>query len=91
MTLLCNESLKQRGKNETKLNVNKNMRAYLLCMKKDVSTVYKKKKREMTIIEELYITPLGRLVNTARWPNIFRVPLDEKTKSNLKLLKDKIL
>ena len=33
------ERLRQRGKNETKLNANKNLRTYLLCMKKGVSSV----------------------------------------------------
>ena len=33
------ERLRQRGKNETKSNVNKNMRTYLLCMKKGWSSV----------------------------------------------------
>ena len=32
----------QRGKNETKSNVNKNMTTYLLCLKKGLSSVDKK-------------------------------------------------
>ena len=36
------ECLRQRGKNETKSNVNKNMGKYLLCMKKGVSSCMKK-------------------------------------------------
>ena len=36
------ERLKQRRKNETKSNVNKNMRTYLLCMKKGESSIDEK-------------------------------------------------
>ena len=36
------EHLKQRGENETKSNVDKNMRPYLLSMKKGVSSCMKK-------------------------------------------------
>ena len=50
--------------------------------------------KEMTTINlgawALY-TLSGRLVNTAKWPKNFRMSLNEKTKNNLKLLKDKIL
>ena len=36
------ERLRQRGKIEIRSNVNKNMRMYLLCMKKDGSSVDEK-------------------------------------------------
>ena len=36
------ERLRQRGKNETKSNVNKIMRKYLLCMKKSGSLIDEK-------------------------------------------------
>ena len=36
------ERVKQRRKSETKSNVNKNTRTYLLCMKKGVSSVDEK-------------------------------------------------
>ena len=36
------ECLKQRGKNKTESNVNKNMSPYLLCMKKGMSSCMKK-------------------------------------------------
>ena len=36
------ECLRQRGQNETKSNVDKNMRTYLLCKKKGMSSVYEK-------------------------------------------------
>ena len=36
------EHLRQTGKNETKLNANKNMRTYLLCMEKGKSSVDEK-------------------------------------------------
>ena len=38
---LCTKCLKQRGQNETKCNVNENMKRYLPC-KKGVSSVDKK-------------------------------------------------
>ena len=40
------ERLRQRGKNETKSNVNKNMRTHLLCMKKGWSSVDKKRTKK---------------------------------------------
>ena len=36
------ECLRERGKNEAKLNVNKITRTYLFCMKDDVSSVGEK-------------------------------------------------
>ena len=39
--IYATERLRQRGKNETKSNVNKNMRTHLLCMKKGWSSVDK--------------------------------------------------
>ena len=40
----CNGArrVRQRGKNETKSNVNKNTKTYLLCMEKGVSSVEEK-------------------------------------------------
>ena len=36
------ERLRQKGKTETKSNVNENMKTYLLCMKKGASSVAEK-------------------------------------------------
>ena len=42
------ECLRERGKNEAKLNVTKITRTYLLCMKDDVSSVGEKVTRNDT-------------------------------------------
>ena len=82
------ERLRQRGKNKTKSNVHKKMRTHLLCMKKGWSSVAKNRtKKWQQQIEDLDITPLGSLPKNVI--HKFKVSLDEK--SNLKLLKGKIL
>ena len=41
------ERLRQKGKNGTKASANKNMRTYLLCMKKGVCSVDEKLKKKL--------------------------------------------
>ena len=82
------ERLRRRGKSETKSSVNKNMNTYLICMKR-CEFSWLEDNKEMTAIKwsDLYCTfgvPLELTQN-------FRVSLDEKTKNNLKLLKDEML
>ena len=91
------EHLRQREKNETKSNVNKNMRTYLLCIKKDLSSCMQKgassSDEKITRNDNnkwRSLISLKRLVKTWKCP-IFRVSLDEKTKSKLEFLKNKIL
>ena len=58
------------------------MRTYLLCMKKGVNSVGEKiTKKWQWYIEELYNTPLGRLVKTTKWPKILECCLMKKRKT----------
>ena len=65
------------------------MWVHLLCMKKGVSLVDEKITKKMTI-EMTKKTEMISGINQEVVQN-FKVSLDEKRKSNLKLLKDKIL
>ena len=65
------------------------MWVHLLCMKKGVSLVDEKITKKMTI-EMAKKTEMTYGINQEVVQN-FKVSLDEKRKSNLKLLKDKIL
>ena len=65
------ERLRQRGKNQTKSNVNRTMRTYLLCMKKGVSSIYEKIIRTQNNHLRNFIH-LGRLIKTTTWPKILK-------------------
>ena len=68
------------------------MRMYLLYIKKDVSWAYEKIKKEMTVIHwGALLYTFGASSKNYKVAQNFRVLLGEKMKSNLKLLKGKIL
>ena len=66
------------------------MWVHLLCMKKGVSLVDEKITKKMTIEMTKKKTEMTSGINQEVVQN-FKVSLDEKRKSNLKLLKDKLL
>ena len=84
------EFLRQRGKKQTKLDVDKIVRTYLLSIKKGVSSADEKITRnDNNKLRTLYYTFVTSGKNYKGAQN-FRTKFNEKTKRNLKLLKDKI-
>ena len=84
------EFLRQRGKKQTKLDVDKIVRTYLLSIKKGVSSADEKITRnDNNKLRTLYYTFVTSGKNYKGVQN-FRKIFNEKTKRNLKLLKDKI-
>ena len=84
------EFLRQRGKKQTKLDVDKIVRTYLLSIKKGVSSADEKITRnDNNKLRTLYYTFVTSGKNYKGTQN-FRKIFNEKTKRNLKLLKDKI-
>ena len=84
------EFLRQRGKKQTKLDVDKIVRTYLLSIKKGVSSADEKITRnDNNKLKTLYYTFVTSGKNYKGAQN-FRKIFNEKTKRNLKLLKDKI-
>ena len=84
------EFLRQRGKKQTKLDVDKIVRRYLLSIKKGVSSADEKITRnDNNKLRTLYYTFVTSGKNYKGAQN-FRKIFNEKTKRNLKLLKEKI-
>ena len=84
------EFLRKRGKKQTKLDVDKIVRTYLLSIKKGVSSADEKITRnDNNKLRTLYYTFVTSGKNYKGDQN-FRKIFNEKTKRNLKLLKDKI-
>ena len=84
------EFLRQRGKKQTKLDVDKIVRTYLLSIKKGMSSADEKITRnDNNKLRTLYYTFVTSGKNYKGAQN-FRKKFSEKTKRNLKLLKDKI-
>ena len=84
--------LRQRGKNEFKSNANRTICTYLFRMQKGVSSVDDQIKKEMTIINwgALFYN-FGTSDLNHKVTQNFGVSPDDKTRSNLKLIKDKVL
>ena len=84
------EFLRQRGKKPTKLDVDKIVRTYLLSINKGLSSADEKITRnDNNKLRTLYYTFVTSGKNYKGAQN-FRKKFNEKTKRNLKLLKDKI-